>query len=80
MRYLNSTLPKDKAVVQFADWLTTTTVEREVSAGLGAGKAKIILCGHRFGIYEFWPSDVETLNKNLTAWEVSLLQIPSENS
>ncbi|KIM46388.1 hypothetical protein M413DRAFT_441480 [Hebeloma cylindrosporum] len=39
----------DKAVVRFADWLTTTTVEREVSAGLGAGKAKIVLCGHSMG-------------------------------
>lgn len=80
MRYLNSTLPKDKAVVRFADWLTTITVEREVSAGLGAGKAKIVLCGHRFAVYKFWPSDVETLNMKLTAWEVSLLQIPSEHS
>jgi hypothetical protein len=79
LRYLNSTLPKDKAVVRFADWLTTATVEREVSAGLGAGKAKIVLCGHRFAVYEFWPSDVETLS-DLAAWEVSLLQIPSENS
>jgi hypothetical protein len=31
------------------DWLTTLTVEREVANGTGggAGKAKIILCGHR---------------------------------
>lgn len=39
---------KDKAVVRFADWLTTLTVEREVETGLGAGKAKIVLCGHRY--------------------------------
>jgi len=36
-------------VVQFADWLTTLTVEREVASGLGAGKAKIVLCGHSMG-------------------------------
>ncbi|KAF9481809.1 hypothetical protein BDN70DRAFT_830210 [Pholiota conissans] len=39
----------DKAVVRFADWLTTLTVEREVASGLGAGKAKIVLCGHSMG-------------------------------
>ncbi|KAF4619528.1 hypothetical protein D9613_005253 [Agrocybe pediades] len=39
----------DKAVVRFADWLTTLVVEREVSSGLGAGKAKIVLCGHSMG-------------------------------
>ena len=40
---------QDKAVERFADWLTTLTVEREVAhgAGGGAGKAKLILCGHR---------------------------------
>ncbi len=32
----------------FADWLTTLTVEREVASGGGAGKAKIVLCGHRY--------------------------------
>jgi len=44
-------LIKDKAVVRFADWLTTQTVEREVKSGLGAGKAKIVLCGHRYILY-----------------------------
>ncbi|KJA29855.1 hypothetical protein HYPSUDRAFT_126823 [Hypholoma sublateritium FD-334 SS-4] len=39
----------DKAVVRFADWLTTLTVEREVASGLGAGKAKVVLCGHSMG-------------------------------
>ncbi|PPQ65935.1 hypothetical protein CVT26_010697 [Gymnopilus dilepis] len=40
---------EDKAVVRFADWLTTLVVEREVSSGLGAGKAKVVLCGHSMG-------------------------------
>ncbi|KAI0050205.1 hypothetical protein FA95DRAFT_1555907 [Auriscalpium vulgare] len=41
----------DKAVERFADWLTTLTVQREVAhgAGGGAGKAKIVLCGHSMG-------------------------------
>ncbi|KAF9534708.1 hypothetical protein CPB83DRAFT_842800 [Crepidotus variabilis] len=39
----------DKAVVRFADWLTTLTVEREVSAGLGSGSAKVVICGHSMG-------------------------------
>lgn len=34
--------------MRFADWLTTLTVEREVASGGGAGKAKIVLCGHRY--------------------------------
>ncbi|KAJ7904693.1 hypothetical protein B0H14DRAFT_2491463 [Mycena olivaceomarginata] len=38
-----------EAVVKFADWLTTLTVEREVASGGGAGKAKIVLCGHSMG-------------------------------
>ncbi|KAJ3002443.1 hypothetical protein NUW54_g5841 [Trametes sanguinea] len=38
------------AVTRFADWLTDLTVRREVANGLGggAGKANIVLCGHRF--------------------------------
>ncbi|KDR83957.1 hypothetical protein GALMADRAFT_111021 [Galerina marginata CBS 339.88] len=40
---------EDKAVVRFADWLTTLVVEREVASGLGAGKAKVVLCGHSMG-------------------------------
>ena len=36
-------------MVRLADWLTTLTVEREVASGLGAGKAKIVLCGHSMG-------------------------------
>lgn len=37
------------AVEHFADWLTTLTIEKEVAhgSGGGAGKAKIVLCGHR---------------------------------
>ncbi|THV08377.1 hypothetical protein K435DRAFT_740428 [Dendrothele bispora CBS 962.96] len=38
----------NEAVTRFADWLTTTTVEKEVAHG-GAGKAKIVLCGHSMG-------------------------------
>ncbi|KAL5507804.1 hypothetical protein ACEPAH_5422 [Sanghuangporus vaninii] len=39
------------AVERFVDWLTTLTVEREVAngSGGGAGKAKIVLCGHSMG-------------------------------
>ncbi|KAG7449035.1 uncharacterized protein BT62DRAFT_888030 [Guyanagaster necrorhizus] len=39
----------NEAVVRFADWLTTLTVEKEVASGGGAGKAKIVLCGHSMG-------------------------------
>ncbi|PPQ64618.1 hypothetical protein CVT24_008355 [Panaeolus cyanescens] len=39
----------DKAIVRFADWLTTLTVEREVAIGKGAGTVKIVLCGHSMG-------------------------------
>jgi len=41
----------NEAVERFADWLTTLTVEREVANGDGggAGKAKIVLCGHSMG-------------------------------
>ncbi|GBE79435.1 hypothetical protein SCP_0206330 [Sparassis crispa] len=41
----------DAAVVHFADWLTNLTVQREVANGLGggAGKAKVVLCGHSMG-------------------------------
>ncbi|KAJ7682618.1 hypothetical protein DFH06DRAFT_1161664 [Mycena polygramma] len=38
-----------EAVIKFADWLTTLTVEKEVASGGGAGKAKLILCGHSMG-------------------------------
>ncbi|KAJ7129492.1 hypothetical protein C8R44DRAFT_776915 [Mycena epipterygia] len=38
-----------EAVVKFSDWLTTLTVEKEVASGGGAGKAKIVLCGHSMG-------------------------------
>jgi len=39
------------AVVAFADWLTNLTVQREVANGLGggAGKAKVVICGHSMG-------------------------------
>lgn len=43
----------NEAVVRLADWLTTLTVQREAANGHGdgggAGKAKIILCGHSMG-------------------------------
>ncbi|KAF5358946.1 hypothetical protein D9758_004748 [Tetrapyrgos nigripes] len=39
---------ENEAVTHFADWLTTLTVEKEVAYG-GAGKAKIVLCGHSMG-------------------------------
>ena len=35
-------------MVLFADWLTTAVVEREVTSGGGAGKVKVVLCGHRW--------------------------------
>jgi len=35
--------------VRFADWLTTLTVQKEVSNGGGAGRVKIVLCGHSMG-------------------------------
>ncbi|KAJ7684005.1 hypothetical protein B0H17DRAFT_1073235 [Mycena rosella] len=38
-----------EAVVKFADWLTTLTVEKEVASGGGSGTAKIVLCGHSMG-------------------------------
>jgi hypothetical protein len=40
---------QNKAVERFADWLTTLTVQKEVAHGTGggAGRAKIVLCGHR---------------------------------
>ncbi|KAH7887603.1 hypothetical protein F5I97DRAFT_1951604 [Phlebopus sp. FC_14] len=36
------------AVVRFADWLTTLTVHKEVAHG-GAGKVRVVLCGHSMG-------------------------------
>ncbi|KAF7775923.1 hypothetical protein Agabi119p4_4316 [Agaricus bisporus var. burnettii] len=39
----------NEAVIRFADWLTTLTVERENKLGRGAGSAKIVLCGHSMG-------------------------------
>ncbi|GLB33969.1 putative serine esterase (DUF676) [Lyophyllum shimeji] len=39
----------NEAVVHFADWLTTLTVQKEVASGGGAGKANIVLCGHSMG-------------------------------
>ncbi|KAL0949364.1 hypothetical protein HGRIS_009433 [Hohenbuehelia grisea] len=39
----------NEAVIRFADWLTTLTVEKEVACGGGAGKAQIVLCGHSMG-------------------------------
>ncbi|KAG5648915.1 hypothetical protein DXG03_000264 [Asterophora parasitica] len=37
----------NEAVIRFADWLTTLTVETEVASGGGAGKTNVVLCGHR---------------------------------
>ncbi|KAG8218648.1 hypothetical protein J3R82DRAFT_4313 [Butyriboletus roseoflavus] len=37
------------AIVRFADWLTTLTVQKEVANGGGAGSVKIVLCGHSMG-------------------------------
>ncbi|KAH9844147.1 uncharacterized protein C8Q71DRAFT_731474 [Rhodofomes roseus] len=41
----------NEAIVRFADWLTNLTVQREVAngSGGGAGKARIVLCGHSMG-------------------------------
>lgn len=43
---------QNEAVERFADWLITLTVEREVANGTGggAGKAKVVLCGHRYAL------------------------------
>ncbi|KAL1661091.1 hypothetical protein GGF50DRAFT_129763 [Schizophyllum commune] len=38
-----------EAVNRFSEWLTTKTVEREVSTGVGAGNVKIVLAGHSMG-------------------------------
>ena len=40
---------QNAAVENFADWLSNLTVEREVAHGTGggAGKARIVLVGHR---------------------------------
>ncbi|KAL0573967.1 hypothetical protein V5O48_007982 [Marasmius crinis-equi] len=38
----------NEAVVRFADWLTTLTVQKEVEHG-GSGKAKVVICGHSMG-------------------------------
>jgi len=37
------------AVESFSEWLTRLVIEKEVASGNGggAGKAKIVLCGHR---------------------------------
>ncbi|KAI0682902.1 hypothetical protein BC835DRAFT_1531179 [Cytidiella melzeri] len=39
------------AVIRFADWLTNLVVQKEVAHGTGggAGKARIVLCGHSMG-------------------------------
>jgi hypothetical protein len=46
----NDDIHQAEAVDRFADWLVTLVVEREVAHGTGggAGKAKIVLCGHRY--------------------------------
>lgn len=44
------TYHQTSATDRFVDWLTTTVVHKEVSDGRGggAGKTKVVLCGHRF--------------------------------
>lgn len=41
---------QNMAIERFSDWLTTLTVQKEVAHGTGggAGRAKIVLCGHRY--------------------------------
>ena len=41
------------AVEVFSEWLTKLVVEREVAKGNGggAGKAKVVLCGHRYAFH-----------------------------
>ncbi len=43
-------MAQNKAVESFADWLTTLTVQKEAAHG-GAGRVKIVLCGHRYDSY-----------------------------
>jgi len=61
-----------KAVVRFADWLTNFTVEKEVASGGGAGKAKIVLCGHSMGGLLIADTLLEILNaqgnKDIPLW------------
>lgn len=42
--------PQTAAVEAFSEWLTKLVVEKEVAKGNGggAGKAKVVLCGHRY--------------------------------
>jgi hypothetical protein len=45
-------LAQRAATERFVEWLTTTVVHKEVAggAGGGAGKTKVVLCGHRCSI------------------------------
>jgi len=46
--------PSQTAAVQaFSEWLIKLVLEKEVANGYGggAGKAKIVLCGHRYVSY-----------------------------
>ncbi|KAF9247360.1 hypothetical protein BU15DRAFT_38777 [Melanogaster broomeanus] len=60
------------AVVRFADWLTTLTVQKEVANGGGAGRVKIVLCGHSMGGLLAADSLLEFVNtrpdKNAPLW------------
>ena len=73
---------QNAAVVRFADWLTDLTVQREVAYGVGggAGKAKIVLCGHRYVTTSSY--DLKRVRKHAkhVAWVVYLLPIPSLTS
>lgn len=61
--YNTSNQRQNAAVIRFADWLTNLTVQREVAYGVGggAGKAKIVLCGHRY-VYNNCPPCNTILN------------------
>lgn len=50
----NNPVVQNAAVIRFADWLTTLTVQRENELGGGAGSAKVVLCGHRCVIFEIF--------------------------
>jgi hypothetical protein len=60
-----------EAVDRFAEWLTKLTVEKEVANGMGggAGKAKIVLCGHRCVSYRAIEYSIDI---RYLVWEVSL--------
>lgn len=64
---------QSQATERFVDWLTTIAVKKEVAdgAGGGAGKAKIVLCGHRSASTHYALSPFFTVLIVCTAWVVS---------